>query len=256
MKNFMLILLGLSLGITFGTVAQAELDLEACIGAWLFDEGKGNKSEDASGKDNHGKIDGAKWVKGKFGQALDFNGKGDFVEIPDSDSLTKDIEEITILAWAHMTRGVTQGTWNALVGKNPYPSGYLMWIEVPNQPCGLVFSPARHDDRANFQMDLKKWYHLGFTRAKKGDMKFYIDGKLITEAKSGAGPIATKPAPIMIAGQSGQTFEGLIDEVMLFNQAIDAKAIGQLMKQGFDRAFAVNAREKLATTWGSLRTVK
>jgi len=28
------------------------------------------------------------------------------------------------------------------------------------------------------------------------------------------------------------------------------------MKQGFDRAFAVNAREKLATTWGSLRTVK
>ena len=62
MKNFMLILLGLSLGITFGTVAQAELDLEACIGAWLFDEGKGNKAEDASGKDNHGKIDGAKWV--------------------------------------------------------------------------------------------------------------------------------------------------------------------------------------------------
>ena len=60
----------------------------------------------------------------------------------------------------------------------------------------------------------------------------------------------------MIAGQSGQTFEGLIDEVMLFNQAIDAKAIGQLMKQGFDRAFAVNAREKLAATWGSLRTVK
>ena len=256
MKNFVLILLGLSLGMTFGTVAQAELDLEACIGAWLFDEGKGNKAEDASGKNNHGKIDGAKWVKGKFGQALDFNGKGDFVEIPDSDSLTKDIEEISILAWAHLKRAVTQGTWNALVGKNPYPSGYLMWIEVPNQPCGLVFSPARHDDRANFQMDLKKWYHLGFTRAKKGDMKFYVDGKLITEAKSKAGTIATKPAPIMIAGQSGQTFEGLIDEVMLFNQAIDAKAIGQLMKQGFDRAFAVNAREKLATTWGSLRTVK
>jgi len=256
MKNFMLILLGFSLGMTFGTVAKAEIDLEACIGAWLFDEGKGNKAEDASGKNNHGKIDGAKWVKGKFGQALDFNGKGDFVEIPDSDSLTKDIEEISILAWAHLKRVVTQGSWNALVGKNPYPSGYLMWLEVPAQPSGLVYSPARHDDRANSQLELKKWYHLGFTRAKKGDMKFYIDGKLITEAKSGAGPIDTKPAPIMIAGQSGQTFEGLIDEVMLFNQVIDAKAIGQLMKQGFDRAFAVNAREKLATTWGRLRTVK
>ena len=41
-------------------------------------------------------------------------------------------------------------------------------------------------------------------------MKFYVDGKLITEAKSGAGPIATKPAPIMIAGQSGQTADGQI----------------------------------------------
>ena len=44
MKNFMLVLLGLSLGMTFSTAAQAEVDLEACIGAWLFDEGKGNKA--------------------------------------------------------------------------------------------------------------------------------------------------------------------------------------------------------------------
>ena len=257
MKNFMLVLLGLSLGMTFSTVAQAEVDLEACIGAWLFDEGKGDKAADMSGKNNHGKIEGAKWVKGKFGQALDFNGKGDFVEIPDSDSLTKDLEEITILAWAHLKRAVTEGTWNALVGKKPFTSGYLMWLEVPAQPSGLVFSPARHDDRANSQLELKKWYHLGFTRAQKGDMKFYIDGKLVTEAKSAAGPIATKPAPIMIAGQSGQTFEGLIDEVMLFSKALDGKDVNQLMTQGFKASVtAVSPKEKLATTWSKLKLVR
>ena len=158
---------------------------------------------------------------------------------------------------AHLKRAVTQGTWNALVGKNPYPSGYLMWLEVPAQPSGLVFSPAGHDDRANSQLELKKWYHLGFTRAQKGDMKFYIDGKLVTEAKSAAGPIATKPAPIMIAGQSGQTFEGLIDEVMLFSKALDGKDVNQLMTQGFKASVtAVSPKEKLATTWSKLKLVR
>ena len=175
-------------------------------------------------------------MKGRFGQALYFSGKNDFVEIPDSDSLTKDTEEITILAWVHLNRPVTESSWSVIVSKKPFPYGYLMWIEKPTQPSGLVFSPQRQEVRANFQLKTEQWYHLGFTRAKNGDMKFYIDGELVTESKGESGPISTKPSPIIIAGQSSnQPFDGKIDEVILFKKPLDINEINQLMKQGFDK---------------------
>ena len=91
-----------------------------------------------------------------------------------------------MLAWVYLRRGVTSGTWNAVVGKNPYPSGYLVWIEVPVEPAGLAFvGGARHQVRSGVQLDLERWYHLTFTRAGTGEMKFYIDGEFINEA---AGP--------------------------------------------------------------------
>ena len=54
----------------------AEVGLEDAIGVWLFDEGKGEVAKDSSANGNDGElIGGPKWVKGKFGQGLEFDGK-------------------------------------------------------------------------------------------------------------------------------------------------------------------------------------
>jgi len=63
------------------------IDLKTAMGIWLLDENTGTETKDISGNDNHGKIQGAKWAKGKFGSALKFNGSTDRVVIPNSDSL-------------------------------------------------------------------------------------------------------------------------------------------------------------------------
>ena len=70
-------------------VAQigAKIDLETAMGIWLFDENRGNVATDISGNNNHGQIQGAKWVKGKFGTALKFNGVTARVVIADSERL-------------------------------------------------------------------------------------------------------------------------------------------------------------------------
>ena len=50
--------------------------MKTAAGIWLFDEGKGKKAEDISGNGNHGElVKNPAWVKGKFGKALEFNGK-------------------------------------------------------------------------------------------------------------------------------------------------------------------------------------
>ncbi|MCX6013468.1 MAG: hypothetical protein NTV30_08710, partial [Chloroflexi bacterium] len=82
----------------FVDVSNAKVDPASAIGAWLFDEGSGNKVKDSSKNGNDGKLTGTKWVDGKFGKALDFNGSSDYVEIPDSDSLDV-TNSIAIVAW-------------------------------------------------------------------------------------------------------------------------------------------------------------
>jgi hypothetical protein len=234
------------------SLSHAEINMDTCMGAWLFDEGNGDEAMDWTDHGNDGEIMDADWTDGKFGKALDFDGASSRVVIQDSD-VFNDIDEITILAWVNLRRGVTSGTWNAIAGKNPYGNGYLMWIEVPNEPCGLVFSPGRADDRSAVQIDTDRWYHLAFTRAVDGGMKFYIDGEMVKEAPSTSGPIATKAGPLSIGGQSPQIVDGLIDEVIFFNTVLEEEDIDSIMTSGLEQALAVSAKGKLTTTWAQVK---
>ena len=56
-------------------ISTAEIDFESAVGIWLFDEGKGGVAGDSSGEGNDGEVVKAPWVDGKFGKALDFDGK-------------------------------------------------------------------------------------------------------------------------------------------------------------------------------------
>lgn len=44
------------------------------VGAWLFDEGCGDSVRDQSKNVKDGKVINAKWINGKFGMALEFEG--------------------------------------------------------------------------------------------------------------------------------------------------------------------------------------
>ena len=63
-----------------------------------FDEGKGDIVKDISGNGNDGTIYGARWVDGKFGKALSFDGIDDYVELKDRN-LHMGGNDFTIAAW-------------------------------------------------------------------------------------------------------------------------------------------------------------
>jgi hypothetical protein len=62
---------GLVLGLGYQNTYAVDKSL---IGIWLFDEGQGNVTKDSSPNKNDGDIKDCKWVGGKFGKALEFNG--------------------------------------------------------------------------------------------------------------------------------------------------------------------------------------
>ncbi|HJO12307.1 MAG TPA: hypothetical protein QGI39_09750, partial [Gammaproteobacteria bacterium] len=64
-------------------ITTAQIDQKP-IGFWQFDEGKGDQAADASGNKFQGKMIGnPKWVEGKVGKALQFDGAKAYVEVAD-----------------------------------------------------------------------------------------------------------------------------------------------------------------------------
>jgi len=78
---------------------QASAQEDALVLYFTFDENAGDTVTDRSGNGNDGKINGANWVKDKFGSALEFDaGQKAFVEVADSPSLNPE-KEISYMAW-------------------------------------------------------------------------------------------------------------------------------------------------------------
>ena len=62
-------------------VCAAQVSMEDVLAIWMFDEGKGDTVEDASGNDHTGMTAGdPEWVEGKFNSALSFDGDDDWLE--------------------------------------------------------------------------------------------------------------------------------------------------------------------------------
>ena len=130
-------LIFLLLGVTALT-ADAEL-----VGYWSFDEADG--VDDLSGNGNDGIIQGnPKVIDGKLGEALEFNGSTDYVEIPDAPTLSE-LEALSIAAWIKPTK---LGAWVAVAEKGIHldwsygffiePDGTLSF-EVSTGP-GIILS--------------------------------------------------------------------------------------------------------------------
>jgi hypothetical protein len=92
--------------ILHGTLGYADVPKDALISAWLFDEGKGDTVEDASGNGNDMTIAGGapKWVEGKVGKAMEFDGGADYLTAPDSPNLDSiNGPDVSIVAWVNGT---------------------------------------------------------------------------------------------------------------------------------------------------------
>ena len=75
-----------------------------------------------------------------------------------------------------------------------------------------------------------------------------------------AGSVDIKPNdwPIRLgveANQSkGQQYTGVIDEVAIFNRELSADDIKDIFLNGIDISTPVDPKQKLAVTWGALRS--
>ena len=232
------------------------------VGIWLFDEGKGEVAGDSSGNGNDGTIlPDVKWTKnGKFGSALDFPGSvtaTSYVVIPNNPSL--DLVEHSMTAWIKVTP--TQDNWQIIVCKWD-PHTVRNYSLLTNLDTGIGFAQLTSGGEKQYKtamgqtaMTDDEWHHLAGTY-DGSIMKVYING--VMEAQIATGDPDTNPGDLTIGARWGGTHPttGIIDDVGLFSVGLEEDEIKDIMTNGLQEAFsltAVDALDKLATTWGKIK---
>ena len=256
-KKLNIFCIGLMLiGLMFAFQSYAEIDLENCVGMWLFDEGSGDAAKDSTGTCEDGVINGATWVDGNFGKALSFDNS--YVEVPDTPELNPK-EAMSMACWVYVTGNA--GSHRDIISKDGESAErqYLITASDINRFRAHIWTAdgvANYFD-GNTTVELETWYHIAQTY--DGDtLTLYVNGEE-DGTLNFSGDIIVTGQPVRIGGgaMAGATpyhMAGIIDEVVIFNVALEKEDIQTLMNQGLAGVLAVSPTGKLATTWSGIKT--
>jgi len=257
LSKLILLCIGLTMiGFAFANQSLAEIDMETCVGAWIFEDISGKKAIDSSEAGNDGVIEGGPGlVNGVFGRAIDFNGSDEYIIIEDSPSL--ELQYLTMAAWVYLrsypedARILTQE-----VDGDPYSTYSIMMSGAGYTKFEFRISLDNSRKRIPSIADVptEEWTHVAATYDGEKAVT-YINGEVEVEQPQ-SGVLMTTDNPLYIGASQFWTprfFDGLMDDVVLFNVALDQDQIEELMDQGISGVFAVSSQGKLVTTWARLK---
>jgi len=232
---------GLTLFLTFTIVgiatAQTCLPPPAgLVGWWPGDE----NAKDIVGSNDGALKNGATFADGKVGRAFGFNGVNTSVEVPDSALWTFGNASFTIDLWVNF-RGVPDRAPFVDHDEGPGETNkWIFWFDnighgIPgpalrfhiNSPSLGPLDPVI----APWSPNTGQWYHVAVTRNGNTYM-LYINGvQVATNTDMQTIPAANVPLSIG-EGDQQYFFNGLIDEVEIYQRALSAQEIQSIFNAG------------------------
>lgn len=199
------------------------------IGWWKFNETSGTVAYDSSGNAKNGTVNNGIWAGGKFSNALSFNGATTHVLLPASSLY--DVQALTISAWTNAAtynqnalifEKTTNGSYNTQY--SCFISGNYIYFRTYNASAvgddlyagSPPFGPSWNNIVCMYD-GVKKYIYLnGIERASANYSQ--------TLATNPAGIAAMGAVPIA----AGYFYNGLMDDVRLYNRALSSSEIQQI----------------------------
>jgi hypothetical protein len=214
---------------SFTTLPDIPITDPNLVGWWKFDEGSGAIALDRSGHGNHGTLQGdSKWVAGYDGEALEFDGTGDYVDCGNGADLTI-TGDITLMCWIKVA--AFSKTWETIVAKGD--NSYRM-SRGPGDGDSIHFGcngPSGGNLNAATIVTTDTWRHAALVY--DGSNKIvYIDGFEDARVAS-TGSINVSSYNLFI-GENSQArnrhLTGLVDDVRLYNKVLTPDEIKDAMR--------------------------
>jgi len=217
-------------GVTYLTKA---LPLTGLVGLWRFDEGSGITAYDNSGTipPNNGTVNGATYEPSPMGQALSFDGD-DYVQLPASNTILN-TDTFTIEAWFktsvnHPAEGA-EGRLITLYKGAAASTALSLYVEEDN--IGFLYYNGTAHVWKKYPVNYygNAWHHIAVTYDAT-TYKLYYNGEEVESWNDDFGWFGTCPASLGSYIFSERFFSGEIDEVRIWNRALDAS---ELIRYGF-----------------------
>ena len=262
------VILATCLAVLLSLAVSARADL---ILHWKLDEGSGTIAHDASGNARDRVMERApKWTAGKIGGGLEFGGTGDRVVDDDGENYLNGLSALTIAVW--IKSDLTNTDKGFIDGEDPdgndnvctirydaagasFGGTSVMKMAVTSTPGG----EQQLESSANVQTT--EWQHIAMTWVGGGLIRLYINGVENTptgrNGPNNAGVVSG--CTTFVVGQGGKDtsggWDGLVDDVRIYNEALTAERIQGIMKgEGYPYAFGPNPADGAihADTWVNL----
>lgn len=204
------------------------------------------------------------WVVSDGKTALDFDGTNDYVSVPSSTTLNVP-NAITVSAWfyANTSPGDNQGIVAKWRTASPADGRqYNIGLGPGRLPFGGISSSGTFE-ASNFitsptAVSALVWNHVVLVFVPGVSIGLYVNGALATSSATTATTLFQGTAPLTIGHQANLSisqlfFNGKIDDVRIFSQALSASDVSYLHKGGLGRGrqwkvepFDVNGKKPVA----------
>jgi len=246
MTRFTLIAISL---IFISISATAAINPDEVMLYWSFDDKDENQATDISGRNHHGTITAGKSVNGRIASGLEFDGAATFIELAHHDDFNLP-DGYTIALWAKI---------------NNLPHDH---IGLPRKQGSYIIHPSKIGDGYNFHtyvytpggtklvhadvIDFGDWHYLAGTY--NGEVaRSWVDSKVIVEQNVAGKVAATPDVPLLWSNDccGGRMLDGVLDEIVIVERALNESEMKELMEKGFPTA--VSPSGKLAATWAEIK---
>jgi len=204
------------------------------VAHWQMDETSSITAHDSSGNANHGTLVGdASWVPccGSLCGAIDLDGDGDYVKTADTTTGLDFAPGSFSVSVRINAREVADG-WRTILEYDRDGSDnnrFGLWLSSLGK---FHFRVGLDTQNTNQTLQSDKWYMVtGTYDAIDKTMRLYVDGQFDTSAVHSNGyesPSATKLTIGVRGSENAEYFDGLIDDVRIYNRVLSSNEIQAL----------------------------
>ena len=222
-------------GIATNQPASLNVVVQSCVTppsgivAWWPANGNAN---DIIGGNNGVLMGGATYAGGRVAQAYSLNGVNGYVQVPDSPSWAFGTTDFSIELWANFVNASGSEALVAYDHGGGLQNKWIFWLNGGILQFHINGSVGTANiGSASFTPILNEWYHLAITRHST-KYTFYINGNVAsTNSATNSIPDATT---FLTIGESegGFFFDGLLDEVAIYNRALSSGEIAEIYDAG------------------------